>query len=437
MLLKIALIISAVAVYTTNGLRCWECDNASSNKECLEKGRITVCDKNEGSCQNTVRISHGKTMLFKTCKQTQACMSNMRQNGPITAFWFPIQCSNQPHQTVCRCCCQTNNCNDKALACRGSRQRQHLEAVEQDLHWCGKPLCSNHGRCYKGSAGFRCACNAGHEGDKCQYRSRDIKNLGPTHIKLSELRNPNYVTRLMQDQGGRTRVVGDIVKPSELRSSRNPQPAKYDQRPTKDVRQPVEFETRYVSGQKVDPREVGAAKIVNSREVGAAKVADPMNVLTAQVVDLSAPVETRLVDTKELIRQELEFLKNMSPAQREASLREIMENNPEAAEVIRENKDLQDLLLRSKNAKDLTRRINDAGSPSLMYAADRRSTRESAIDKNSLDWLLDIDECELYNGMGNCKNSLRCENTIGSFKCHCKRGWSGKYCEDREKKREE
>lgn len=36
---------------------------------------------------------------------------------------------------------------------------------------------------------------------------------------------------------------------------------------------------------------------------------------------------------------------------------------------------------------------------------------------------IDIDECEVNNG--GCHSNATCENTIGSFSCACKKGYSG------------
>lgn len=169
-----AFLFLCLAVTVTTGLRCWECSNAVTNKKCLEDGRLRVCDRNEGSCQNTIRVSNGKMTLFKGCKQTQACKNNMRQNGPISAAWYPIQCSMQPQNTVCRCCCSTNGCNEYAFFCRGDSQRRSLQRLEEENHACGKPLCNNVGRCYKQGDKFKCACNRDFEGRQCQFRKNPL-----------------------------------------------------------------------------------------------------------------------------------------------------------------------------------------------------------------------------------------------------------------------
>lgn len=41
---------------------------------------------------------------------------------------------------------------------------------------------------------------------------------------------------------------------------------------------------------------------------------------------------------------------------------------------------------------------------------------------------LDIDECSLRNGMGNCIHATGCENLIGDFICHCIKGYMGRLC---------
>jgi len=183
MLLKLSLVLST-AIAVVSGLRCWECINASSNKECLEQGKVSTCRGNEGSCQNTIRVSNGKVTMFKSCKQTQACRNNMRQNGPAEAKWHPIQCTMEPQNTVCRCCCSTNRCNENAYFCRGDSMKLNFKLLQEDSHACGTPLCNNVGRCHKKDNQFQCACNRDYEGRQCQYR-KQLTNLDdPVNSRL-------------------------------------------------------------------------------------------------------------------------------------------------------------------------------------------------------------------------------------------------------------
>jgi len=113
---------------SSNPVRCWECHNARTNAACLANGRLRQCDYNQGSCQNTIRVNHGRVRISKTCKQTQACMNNQRQNNQRA--WLGLQCNMTPQNIVCRCCCQTDECNDKALYCRGAREQAAMKAYE-------------------------------------------------------------------------------------------------------------------------------------------------------------------------------------------------------------------------------------------------------------------------------------------------------------------
>lgn len=161
-LLACVLVATATAIWTPR--RCWECKNAKSNAECLASGEIRYCQPNQMSCQNTVRASNGKVWIEKGCKQTQACRNNQMQNGG--AAWIGMQCSINPQNIVCRCCCESNECNDKALYCRGTWEQRQLLAMEQGVHPCGSPLCSNRGQCTNNV----CQCENGFEGKHCENK---------------------------------------------------------------------------------------------------------------------------------------------------------------------------------------------------------------------------------------------------------------------------
>jgi len=126
MLIRIILIIS-ISLTSAYGLSCWKCENAQSNEECLRNGTVQQCVGKNMNCQNTVRSRNGRVTIHKECKQRRACINNMRQNGPLTAIYEPVQCTFEPGNIVCRCCCRRSKCNDKALFCRGSFQEQQVE----------------------------------------------------------------------------------------------------------------------------------------------------------------------------------------------------------------------------------------------------------------------------------------------------------------------
>jgi hypothetical protein len=43
----------------------------------------------------------------------------------------------------------------------------------------------------------------------------------------------------------------------------------------------------------------------------------------------------------------------------------------------------------------------------------------------------DLDECATFNSRGLlCRNGATCTNEIGSFKCNCSDGWTGRICSE-------
>lgn len=101
------------------GLKCWTCDNAASNEECLERGKVKRCRHNQKACQTTVRsFADGRKTIFKECKQAEACENNYMQN--LQTAWYPPQCDLSVPDSVCRCCCGSNNCNKQSLDCSQS-----------------------------------------------------------------------------------------------------------------------------------------------------------------------------------------------------------------------------------------------------------------------------------------------------------------------------
>jgi len=99
-------------------LRCWKCQNARTNQECLRKGRIVTCQENNSSCEIHIRRNTRDqyTWYDKQCKQTRACHNNVVQNY-ITSD-LPFQCSTTSADTsVCRCCCKGDGCNKNMEIC--------------------------------------------------------------------------------------------------------------------------------------------------------------------------------------------------------------------------------------------------------------------------------------------------------------------------------
>ncbi|XP_076810110.1 E-selectin-like [Clavelina lepadiformis] len=127
----------AIFFQASAGLRCFTCLGATSNDECNEKGEIVECKSNELSCQNEVRISETKFTITKRCKQSLACKNNQEQNN--RPAWDPFQCNPQ-HQnnSVCRCCCEDDLCNQQALPCDENPRCPPIAQVDNS-----NALCSN------------------------------------------------------------------------------------------------------------------------------------------------------------------------------------------------------------------------------------------------------------------------------------------------------
>ncbi|XP_039253130.2 P-selectin-like [Styela clava] len=104
----------------TEGLRCLTCENADSIEECDRLGNITLCDENQDSCEMVVRYNGGwqlssQIKVFKFCKQSHACAQNQLQNSKEA--WAMTQCNPKYPDTVCRCCCEGDECNRGDLKC--------------------------------------------------------------------------------------------------------------------------------------------------------------------------------------------------------------------------------------------------------------------------------------------------------------------------------
>merc|ERR1712136_345750 len=97
-------------------LMCYECRSDRSNEDCIRRGRLTKCQANQGSCENTVRVNHGRLEIIKGCKQTEACNNNMLQNK-LSSSSGRTQCNFGAYETVCRCCCTSSKCNNRPLYC--------------------------------------------------------------------------------------------------------------------------------------------------------------------------------------------------------------------------------------------------------------------------------------------------------------------------------
>jgi len=230
MLFKATVLISLFFLENAYGLKCWKCDESSSNWECNAKGHLQECDVNEGSCENEVRVDKqydtvvfrrvvvGKLIRIKKgCKQTVACRNNQGQNDRTvygTAKWDLGQCDFSPLNTVCRCCCESDGCNYFPLYCRPlsldrmisySFNRPDDQGAAPKVHPCDQESnpCGNGGRCVKlANMKYSCNCLAAWRGDDyCNTPTRGYTALTPEEIAeareavLTEQQNARAASR--------------------------------------------------------------------------------------------------------------------------------------------------------------------------------------------------------------------------------------------------
>ncbi|XP_076809872.1 E-selectin-like [Clavelina lepadiformis] len=131
--MKILAIFTIFALFaaSVDGLSCWVCENAPSNDVCQLLGRLQECLPNENACQNEVRTGDDGIRITKRCKQALACQNNFLQNN--RPAWYPTQCNTEMPSSVCRCCCNTTNCNWPNADCSNGLP---VEAVEPDEVTC-------------------------------------------------------------------------------------------------------------------------------------------------------------------------------------------------------------------------------------------------------------------------------------------------------------
>nr|XP_002130476.1 collagen alpha-1(XII) chain [Ciona intestinalis] len=98
-----------------DALQCWTCENARSNDECKRIGKVKQCRPNQLACQTHVRTDPQGMRITKECKQARACGNNYIQNP--RAAWYPSQCNINVQGSVCRCCCDFDDCNFETLTC--------------------------------------------------------------------------------------------------------------------------------------------------------------------------------------------------------------------------------------------------------------------------------------------------------------------------------
>ncbi|XP_078495773.1 P-selectin [Ciona intestinalis] len=145
-----------IAIKTVYGLKCWECNNAKSNEVCLREGKLRECQKTETACQNEVRRDPYGMRITKRCKQAHACDNNFAQNP--RSNWNP-QCNPKQRHSVCRCCCNFNECNAPALFCLDAKAE--CSPIRSPAN--GRKRCSFSTRATEVGSLCTFSCNAGYE----------------------------------------------------------------------------------------------------------------------------------------------------------------------------------------------------------------------------------------------------------------------------------
>ncbi|XP_039254472.2 E-selectin-like [Styela clava] len=148
-----------------SGLRCWTCNDARSEKQCIARGQSEKCRGQAMSCQTEIRYHEGAgsiPFITKRCKQTDACENNRGQNPGAAAG--PTQCNSGVQNSVCRCCCRGFHCNRRDFWCSENKgtgptpkKCKVLNAPENGSKQCKF-------RTLEGDIGTRCtfSCEAGY-----------------------------------------------------------------------------------------------------------------------------------------------------------------------------------------------------------------------------------------------------------------------------------
>uniref|UniRef100_H2Z6J6 Sushi domain-containing protein n=1 Tax=Ciona savignyi TaxID=51511 RepID=H2Z6J6_CIOSA len=177
------LIITAVMFFcnlavSTEALKCWTCENARSNDECRRTGREKTCQANEEACQTHVRTDPQGIRITKECKQAHACNNNYIQN-PRHA-WVPSQCNRNVQGSVCRCCCNFDNCNFMTLDCPAGPPPTSPPVTESS--GLDQPTCPEV-RFRNGTA----SCTNGNQvGSTCTFNCADGFTVHPANYTHSE-----------------------------------------------------------------------------------------------------------------------------------------------------------------------------------------------------------------------------------------------------------
>ncbi|XP_039262652.2 sushi, von Willebrand factor type A, EGF and pentraxin domain-containing protein 1-like [Styela clava] len=140
----------------SNGITCWICHQARSNRDCIIRGHAKRCNAYEG-CENEIRYSNNRISVTKRCKQMRACSNDQMQNSMLSNNRY--NCAADRRNSVCRCCCNGDNCNKDQLSC-----------LEQGLPQCRVLYLPNgYTKCFGSKSGVslgttcRFSCKAGYE----------------------------------------------------------------------------------------------------------------------------------------------------------------------------------------------------------------------------------------------------------------------------------
>nr|XP_026695879.1 sushi, von Willebrand factor type A, EGF and pentraxin domain-containing protein 1-like isoform X5 [Ciona intestinalis] len=183
--------------------RCYVCDNARTNEECNARG-MRECMLNEEqkkadppillSCQNEIRVSGGRKLISKKCKQPTACENNYLQNP--RAAWYPSQCSPSHNMnSVCRCCCTGDLCNVNELPCLSESSCPVLSLPAQST-----VSCSNRN---KPASVCTFSCRPGYKltgsrSRRCDGQNGNWTNANPTCQSMLTLSGVNYRPRVIR-----------------------------------------------------------------------------------------------------------------------------------------------------------------------------------------------------------------------------------------------
>uniref|UniRef100_H2YH32 VWFA domain-containing protein n=1 Tax=Ciona savignyi TaxID=51511 RepID=H2YH32_CIOSA len=175
-------VIVVSLVVATEGLQCLRC-KGKSIEECDRYAGLETCSFDQASCETEVRkvrIGYKFKVIHvsKQCKQTQACKANQVQNYMISGE--STQCNDDQSNSVCRCCCVDDLCNEGPLTCTDFKPPQ----PEPKSCPTQKPAL------FRGEY----SCTDGHNpGSVCSYECNEEYNVFPAAVSSNTcLRNGSW-----------------------------------------------------------------------------------------------------------------------------------------------------------------------------------------------------------------------------------------------------